>query len=326
MPDTANPSATLSLGARLRAARERTGMEKQQAAEKLHCDVAIIDDLENNRFEALGAQVYARGHVRRYAELVGESPAEAQELFAQLATQVAAMPDLTRIAKAERPADPRSLAAPLAVAAVTVLLAALAWWVLKGAPPRNLTDVVPIANNAAAPAQGAAALSPPGTSPIPSSNPNQAPMTGLPQPAPVQPGPAIADEVGREHNLTANPALPAPGALQLRLTADTDCWIEAYDAAGKRIYFGMASPKSVQQIEGVAPLRVLLGSVKAVKLEIGGKLAIVPDSVRRGTSAWFAVTADGQIKPTADLPTPLASENHKSAKPKAPAKARAKRP
>jgi hypothetical protein len=92
-----------------------------------------------------------------------------------------------------------------------------------------------------------------------------------------------------------------PGGVAVRLTAADDCWIEAYDAAGKRIYFGMASPNSVQQFTGPSPVRVLLGNVAAVRLEVDGRQVLIPNSVRRGTSAWFAVEAGGQIKPTAEL-------------------------
>jgi len=47
----------------------------QHVAEELHLDIRVIEALETNRFEALGAPVYARGHLRKYATLLGLSPA-----------------------------------------------------------------------------------------------------------------------------------------------------------------------------------------------------------------------------------------------------------
>ena len=46
------------------------------AAEKLHLDPKVIEALEADRFAELGASVYVRGHLRRYADFVGEPGAE----------------------------------------------------------------------------------------------------------------------------------------------------------------------------------------------------------------------------------------------------------
>src|SRR5256886_4663050 len=67
-------------GARLRAAREKAGLSLAQAAESLALDPPTLEALEAEDFAALGADVYVRGHLRRYAELIGESPAQLQEL------------------------------------------------------------------------------------------------------------------------------------------------------------------------------------------------------------------------------------------------------
>jgi cytoskeleton protein RodZ len=71
-------------GAWLAAAREQAGLSLMQAAEQLHLDVAAVKALEAGRFEVLGAAVYARGHLRRYAEVVGLPPQEVEKLFLQL--------------------------------------------------------------------------------------------------------------------------------------------------------------------------------------------------------------------------------------------------
>src|SRR5579863_7706310 len=90
------------IGARLRAARERTGLTVLAAAEKLHVDARVLEALEAEDFAALGADVYVRGHLRHYAELLGEQPGELQELYAG-SRQAALRPDLTRIPRSEPP-------------------------------------------------------------------------------------------------------------------------------------------------------------------------------------------------------------------------------
>jgi cytoskeleton protein RodZ len=92
------------IGARLRAGRQRANLSLVQAAEVLHVDPNVIHALETESFGELGAAVYARGHLRHYAELVKESVPELLDLYAA-SVQAAPPPDLTRMPHA-RQANP----------------------------------------------------------------------------------------------------------------------------------------------------------------------------------------------------------------------------
>ena len=89
------------IGARLKAGRERADLSLVQAAELLHVDPNVIQALESEDFSALGAAVYARGHIRHYAELVKESAPELLALYAA-SVHAAAPPDLTRMPHAKQ--------------------------------------------------------------------------------------------------------------------------------------------------------------------------------------------------------------------------------
>src|SRR5688572_25117392 len=65
---------SLTPGELLRRERDRRSMSLQQAAEDLHLDPRTVQAIEENRFAALGVPVYARGHLRKYAALLGLSP------------------------------------------------------------------------------------------------------------------------------------------------------------------------------------------------------------------------------------------------------------
>ena len=67
----AAPPPARSIGERLRAGRERSGLSIPAAAEKLHLDPKVIEALEADRFAEVGASVYVRGHLKRYADFVG---------------------------------------------------------------------------------------------------------------------------------------------------------------------------------------------------------------------------------------------------------------
>jgi cytoskeleton protein RodZ len=117
------------IGTRLRAAREKKSLTILQAAEKMHVDSRILESLEAEDFAALGAPVYARGHLRHYAELVGESPTELQQMYADSTKAAPAQPDLTRIARAQPVADSGKLVGPAVIGLAAVGVIGVVWWV-----------------------------------------------------------------------------------------------------------------------------------------------------------------------------------------------------
>jgi cytoskeleton protein RodZ len=124
----------VAIGQTLRTARERTGLAVRQAADRLHVDAAVIEALEDGRFAALGAPVFVRGHLRRYAELLGEPDAPLQARYAAL-QEASVAPDLTRLPKRVAPVAQRSTRRwPLILLASLLVLGVVVWWALRSAP------------------------------------------------------------------------------------------------------------------------------------------------------------------------------------------------
>jgi cytoskeleton protein RodZ len=124
-------SEASAIGETLRAARESAGMGAAQAAERLHVDVEIIEALESGRFAALGAPVFVRGHLRRYAELLGVPDAPLQARYASM-QEASTPPDLTQIPHRPAPQAPGPAARwPLIIAAIVVVLGAVVWWAMR---------------------------------------------------------------------------------------------------------------------------------------------------------------------------------------------------
>src|SRR5258707_1735293 len=89
-----------TIGARLKAERERRGLSPQKAADELHLDGWVIDALEADDYERIGPSVYAKGHLKRYAALLGLSSAEIMagyESRAQAPSPAAAQPSNVRL-------------------------------------------------------------------------------------------------------------------------------------------------------------------------------------------------------------------------------------
>ena len=250
----------VGIGARLRAARERRGLTVLQAAEKLHLDARVLEGLEVGNFEPLGAAVYVRGHLRRYAELIGESPAELLDLYLHATPSV--HPDLTRIPRGERAPQSSRLLLSALLGVVALALAGLMWWLL------NLPHAKP---HALAPLAAAAAAQPPA------------------------PGEAATEAAPAATALGAPAATAAAGGATLTLKFTAPSWVQVADAHGKVLLDGLQAQGGVRAVSGTAPLRVVLGNAAAVALEVNGRPASLEGLVRRRGDAHVSVDADGSV-------------------------------
>lgn len=256
------------IGARLRSAREKKGLTTLQAAEKLHVDARLLESLEAEDFAALGAPVYARGHLRRYADLIGESPAQLQQLYDD--TSRIASPDLTHIARPEPHGDPARLLVPAFLILVGVALAGILWWVLtmQAGKSQPLHGLKPVAT--AAPAAAAAG------------------PTVTTTDASIQaPPPAASARAG-------DTAVMSAGQAQLALKFSASSWVEVYDAGGRRLLHGVEVAGSARTLAGAAPLRVALGNAPGVALQVNGQAVALGGLVHHDGSAHILIDGTGR--------------------------------
>lgn len=262
-----------SIGARLRAARERAGLTTLQAASKLHLEPRLLEALEGDDFAVLGAPVYIRGHLKRYAELIGASSDELLDLYAkQEGAQQA--PDITRVPQTPAAQAPRQLAGPVIAVIVAGTVIAGIWLALKGLPQASR----PVAPTSAA------------TNVPPAPAPAQA-KTPAPEPAsPTALDPAAEPAAQVAESLPAGP----PGSLGLAFIAQS--WVEVYDSRNARVSFGMGEPGTARSLGGTPPWRIVLGNVEGVSVRLDGREIEVPEGVRRGRTAHFRLTTDGTVQ------------------------------
>ena len=117
-----------SPGARLRAAREGRGLSIEEVADRLRLNEALVLAMEEDRFGLLGAPVFARGHLKNYAALVGAPEREVMADF-----DVGEMPEPTFLPAGGRtPVERPRLRWPW-IAGVAALAAAgaAAWWLTR---------------------------------------------------------------------------------------------------------------------------------------------------------------------------------------------------
>jgi cytoskeleton protein RodZ len=282
----------LATGPRLKAERERRGLSSQKAADELHLDGWVIDALEAENFERIGPSVYARGHLRRYAALLGLPADEIMagyESRAQ-APKPAATPMANVRLRTEAPAVsnipwPRISGA----AALLLLVGALLWWKpwhRHGAAPASVNVA---ANPGAASADGAtdsaaaAGAAPSSLSPAALAT---APAAAVPASVapPVQAAPAEVD------------ATAGVGRARLRLSFSADSWVDVHDAAGRRVFAGNGRANSMKTIAGIAPMRVYLGFASGVQLEVNDRAVAIGPQFMAGDVARFEAGADGVLR------------------------------
>lgn len=314
------------IGTRLKAAREKKGLTILQAAEKMHVDPRILESLEAENFAALGAAVYVKGHMRHYAELVGEQAAELQGLYAATTRAAPVQPDLTRISRVQPVTDVTKLAGPAVIALVAIAAIGTLWWLVSAPSEKPLPTVVqasarPGENTASGPeASGSEASSPVSVvteAPAPQgSRRNQQTTGGQPgtggkvaKSAPVStntaatPTPAVARAVPGAAAAGASPTASPPARTkegQLTLKFSSDSWAEVYDASGQRLFYDVGAASSAHTVKGTAPMRVVLGNASGVALEYNGRPAVIPSAVLPDGSVHLVINAHGRAVPAAE--------------------------
>ena len=269
--DANSSGNTLGIGERLLRARETMGLSTAQVAEKLRCDGFTIDALEQENFATLGASIFVRGHLGRYAELVNESPAELLAIYGQSMLSPGNMPDLKQISQVERQANPNRLLRPALVVVAGLAVALIIFAVLQR--PRATDPPVPAAVPAAEPS-----LAPTVMSPVPAATASEPPVSNI--------VPSIAGSAA---------AAPVED-LSLSVLARKDCWTEVYDADGKQLYFDTAKQGSSRVVTGRAPLRIVLGNADGVTLALGGNPVVIPLALKRQGTAFVRLLADGKVE------------------------------
>jgi cytoskeleton protein RodZ len=312
------PSATT--GARLKAERERRGLSSQKAADELHLDGWVIDALEADDYERIGPSVYAKGHLKRYAALLGLPAAEIMDGYesrAQAPRPPASQPASVRL-RTDAPAV-SNLPWPSIVGSIAVVLlaAGVFWWkpwqhrgtvpvaaeTLAAAPSAASTDAATepagavVASADASPTISSAAALP---FMAPSPPPSSAPLT--------PPAGAAAPRAARATPSPEADATAGIGRARLRLSFSADSWVDVHDAAGRRVFAGNGRANSVKTVAGIAPMRVYLGFASGVQLEINNRAIAIGPQFMAGDVARFEAGADGILRrDTRSAATPTAA-------------------
>ena len=290
-PSSGSDAAEPVGGQRLAAARKARDISIFEIAKELHLDEHKVQALEENRFDILGAPVFAKGHLRKYAQLVGVDINDVIADYYTMNRAVGAPPVVgaARKRSLEIPPGPWLIAAAL----VVVLLAAFFLWPDKAPddPPATETEAETLSDAE----EGASPPAPAQDESVAESTPEQVddePVADAPEAVEPEstvaasPAPPVVAEPAPAQSL----ALAATAELQLTMRFSGDCWTEVTDAAGERLFFDLGRAGRTIRVSGEAPIRVLFGDSDNVELAVDGEPYPIRASMRRGRTARFTVT------------------------------------
>ncbi len=259
-------------GERLAEARREQQITVLEIAKELHLDEYKVRALECNDFDVIGAPVFAKGHLRKYAQLMKVSEADVMADYYLLDRSAGAPPVI-----ATRPRQRKIIAIGPWIAVVVAIIAAATayWWFTsrEAAPERPITGEV---------------------APLPSTNTDV--VTELEE-ASTDDSIVVLDEPVESSQalpelLPEDDLLPPIDDLQTRLsiTYSGDCWTEISDASGRRMFFDLGKAGRTVNLSGEAPFNVLFGDASNVSILIDGVAFDLPEADRRGRTARLTIS------------------------------------
>jgi cytoskeleton protein RodZ len=287
--------AAQALGQRLKAEREKRGFSAQKVANDMHLDAWVIDALEAGEYDRIGPAVYAQGHLRKYASILGVSAAQGAAPGPQ--TQLGGSSPPTPIIRLDSPGGGGSIWSTVGGFAVIVLVAGgIAWWrPWHGARRASATAGAPLEASVAAPESTSGETAGAGDTGIARHTANEgaanagvAAVNG--QAATGAPAAAAATR-GGPVELT-----PGVGRARLRLSFSADSRVAVYDYTGKPVFTGKGRANSVKTLSGMAPFRVYLGFASGVQLEVNDRAVAIGPQFVSGDVARFEAGADGVLR------------------------------
>jgi cytoskeleton protein RodZ len=270
----AEAAASRTLGQTFASERERQGLSRADAAQRLHMSAWQVEALEAGDYLRLPKGTFLRGFVRNYAKVLGLDAQAALALLPEHAPRdqkpgiVVPTQNIRFDPIGDRLQNPYVKAAVLAMVALAVGFAAMYWWLfIRPTPPAGAA-----ARKAAAPPQAAiapavAALPAEAAKPFaiepaksePPSRPFEAPKLDARKSEPVKAEPAVSIAKGEVLRVGTEGKV-------LKLVFKGSSWVEIRDAKGRVLLSRLNAAGSEAEVAGKPPFNVIVGNAPEVQV------------------------------------------------------------
>lgn len=278
------------LGARLREARASRDLSIEQASEALHLDEVVLRALEEGRFEALGAPVYVKGHLKSYCQWLGLPVDELLGAYHASEVANAVLSHLPDTADRSLTINPVTWGFYVLIA---LLAGALMIYVLQddGEAPVSLSRTTGLAEVVEESAgEISAVISEPAAESLDTDD-----VPGQSQPeVSVSNEPGAAADSGSMTEPALSPPSPAvqtradSSSVNLSLFFRSESWVEISDTR-QRLLFGLQRQGIRRNLTGEPPFNLLLGNADGVDLYVNDVRYPVPSDHVIGNVARFVI-------------------------------------
>lgn len=272
-PDGIAPDGSRGCGSRLRKAREAAGMTQEDVAGRLKMPLRVVQSLENEDWDRLGAPVFVRGQLRSYSRLLGLATSTTLEASGVAPIEPPALVSHSHTPRLQRLMEQgtRRLVYIVITAAIVIPVWLATKPHLAGSNPASVQplDVPAIGANTL----GAAAK----------------PASGEASPSTQEP--VMASLAPMAHRPSAVPA------LALRFSEDS--WVQVIGRDGAVLEQGLLPAGQTRSYAPGEVARVVLGNAPAVTVQHAGE-AIDLAPFTRANVARFTVSSDGSVAAAAD--------------------------
>ena len=292
------------IAARLQAARLQQGLEIEALARELKNPRAVLEAIERGDWSRLGAPVFARHLVGRYASRLGVS-VDLDQIVQRVEAPV--LRPQVSVSRMGRLADVSMRNAAYVGGSLLVLPLVYLALSRTASGPAEYRPLDPVPTQVVAPA----AVKPtPAPSPIAAASSSVA-STGVAElddgAAGTTDAIAAAPETIAEQAPVASPGptpvaaslagvLPSAPQLELRFTGDS--WIEVFGRDGDVVERALAREGEARRFAAADIGRVTIGNVEATEVVLNGSRVNL-DAVRAANVARFALSSDGSIEAVA---------------------------
>lgn len=253
-------------GEMLREARIKAEMTLEQIAKELNLDLSKIEALEASKFVELGAPVYVKGYLRKYARLVSLPESDLlkrYDAFDGASPDVVPVPVSHNLIPEQRPLIPRWGWVVIWVLVGVAIVASLLN--LRGTKNDVSADMIQ--------SQGVVAESTAQGSPVETTQIETAKVTN-----------------------SVESAQSVSVQLPVKFRFSENSWIEVKDAQGQQVIYENVSAGEARSISAVPPLQVTLGSASAVTVEVNAKSVAIPAERITHNVAHFVLNATGLVE------------------------------
>jgi len=301
----------INCGDRLANKRKEKELSVNQVAREIKIEPHVIEMIENNDFESIGAPVFVKGYLRQYSELVGLDP----DLIIEKYNAINSIEDSPPIVNDSVDQISKYVLTPriilIAIFVILISLGVLA--TVFGIFGNNEPVVIKVETET----ESQEPISPPvseqridsseiqidETIEMETETESQEPISPPVSEQRIDSSEIQIDETIEMETETESLELLLPSieeelfieenTMNLSIIYSGLCWTEIFDANGERLFFGLGDQDREVNIKGLPPFDVMLGAAdNLLEIKLEGREYNVVDSIRRGEVLRFKVVDD----------------------------------